>query len=379
MKQKKLYTFLAAALLTNNVWAGQSVNQQKAKLESIKESIQSLQKNISLSQIEKQKIQNDLQNTEQSIGETAKKLHGTVAKLQNQQKLLNQTRAKNRYYQEVLLEQEQLLEQHIRAAYMLGRQQYLKMILNQEDTTKMSRDIQYYHYLTEARLQIIQNIQQTLMRLTETTQMVLQQTQRLQVIKGEQQSESNKLVNAKHARSQLLSTINASISTKQQQLQRLQQDKANLENVLQKLQQHSYFQAAPGGNFAAAQGKLPWPVPPNRLLQNFAAPIADGRLHSTGVLIQGATGTPVHAVFAGKVVFAHWLRGFGLLVIVQHGPSYMTLYAHAESLYVKQGDNVNPGDIIATIGDSGGLQQSALYFEIRHKDQPMNPLAWLRH
>lgn len=379
MKRKTIKTAIAAFLCMQTYLAPASnLSQQQLKLASLKQSIQSLQHNLVLTQAEKEKIQTDLQSTEQNIGETAKKLHHTTQQLKVHQQLLTQTQTKHQYYQQILAEQEILLQQHLRAAYLLGQQQYVKMLLNQEDLAKISRDMHYYHYLTQARLEIINQIQDTLGKLTDTTSQILQQTQKLQTIQSQQQEESHKLAVAKMARSQLLTTINADISTKQQQLQHLLQDKANLENVLQALQKRSYTFGAPGASFSGAQRKLPWPVPPGRILQAFNQPIADGRLRSTGILIQGPAGTPVKAVLAGKVAFAHWLRGFGLLVIIQHGANYMTLYAHAESLYVKPGDMVKPGDVIATIGDSGGLQQSALYFEIRHQDQPVNPLAWLR-
>ena len=356
-----------------------SVTTQKKKLASLKASIASLQHTLVLSQAQKETVQSALQNTEQNIGEAAKKLQGTLKQLQLQQRHLFTTQAQHARYQAELNEQENLLEEHIRAAYLLGRQQYLKMLLNEENITQVNRDIHYYHYVTQARLQTMQRIQISLGLLTQTTEKILTQTQHLQATRQEQQQENNRLWQAKQVRHQLLTSLNASIQSKEQQLQKLQQDKENLEKIIQTINQKSFMGFAPGASFASNQGRLPWPVAPGHVLQNFNQPLVQSNIKSTGVLIAGSTGSPVHAVFAGKVVFAHWLRGFGLLIIVQHGSNYMTLYGHAESVYVKLGESVQPGQVIATVGNSGGIDQSALYFEIRHLDQPLNPMSWLHH
>ncbi len=354
-----------------------SVTTQKKKLASLKASIASLQHTLVLSQSQKEAVQAALQSTEQNIGETAKKLQVTLKQLQLQQKHLSTTQAQHARYQAELNEQENLLEEHIRAAYLLGRQQYLKMLLNEENITQVNRDIHYYHYVTQARLQTMQSIQVSLGLLAQTTAKILTQTQSLQATRQEQQEENDRLLQAKQSRHQLLTALNASIQSKEQQLQKLQQDKDNLEKIIQAINQKPFTGLAPGGAFVSNQGRLPWPVSPGRILQNFNQPLAESNIKSTGILIAGATGSPVHAVFAGKVVFAHWLRGFGLLIIIQHGSNYMSLYGHAESVYVKPGESVKPGQVIATVGNSGGIDQSALYFEIRHLDQALNPMSWL--
>lgn len=260
---------------------------------------------------------------------------------------------------------------------MLGRQQYLKMLLNQEDPEKINRFIQYYQYLTAARLKTVQTMKKTLQQLETTTRILAKQAQKLQTTKAIEASQQHRLKRQKVSRRYILHKINRSLSNKKARLQQLIANKANLEHVLKNIERQSYY-FAPGHLFAEAKAKLPWPVRGGLLIQAFHAPIADGRLYTTGILIKTRAGTPVHAIYKGKVVFANWLRGFGLLTIIQHGKNFMTLYAHAQNLYVKVGDTVNPGEMIATVGNSGGFQQNALYFEIRHDGIALNPTPWLR-
>ena len=167
--------------------------------------------------------------------------------------------------------------------------------------------------------------------------------------------------------------LNAKIKTRQQRLAILEKNKIHLESTLKSLSQKS--NAWTDDYAVLKRGKLPWPAK-GRILSSFGRSISSSELKSTGVLIQAPMGRKVRAVMPGKVIFSRWMRGYGLLIIVDNGHGYMTLYGRNESLYKKRGDVIKRGEIISAVGNSGGYQKSALYFAIRHNAKPVNPSKW---
>lgn len=261
---------------------------------------------------------------------------------------------------------------------MLGHQPYLKIILNQENPATISRFLHYYEQLNLARVNIIRKIKALVAQIKTTAQQIQVQTKHLQLAKHKYQQHQFEFIREKHKRQNILISTNRELKNKNLQLKKLLADKTQLEKIITKLTASEHYNYAPGAKFAEMHGKLLWPIKSHHLLQTYGQKIANGRMTSTGILIQAKTGTKIHAIFAGKVIFAKWLHGFGLLTIIQHGSHFMTLYGRNQSLYVTLGETVHPGQIIATAGKSGGFQQTALYFEIRHDAHPLNPLAWLR-
>jgi len=344
-------------------------------INSLGSSITSLEHSLFESKSQKNTVENQLQKTELQIAGSSKQLNNTLKTLNTQQKLLATTQTQQAEYTLQLQQQQQVLNEQLCASYILGRQQYLKILLNQENPATVERYITYYRYLMNARSQAIQQIQVTLSQLEATAAAVNQQTQKLQNVKAQEQAITAKLTEEKQIRSQVLQQLERSIGSKQQQLAKLLQDKARLQSVITKVQTSNVYHPPASSVASTARGM---PIAGGRMIQNYGQPLAGGRLFSSGILLSAPMGTPIHATAAGKVVFAHWLRGYGLLVIIQHNATYMSLYAHAESLYVQEGDEVTSGQVIATVGNSGGLTDPALYFEVTQNGLAIDPLKWIR-
>lgn len=335
-------------------------------------------KNLQADQQKSVFIKGSLEQTETNIGHIAKHLHQTNTQLSSQKNLLGTIQQQQAENQAQLNLQKNLLSEQTRAIYFLGSQPYLKIILNQQDPVKISRYLHYYASLNQARLDAISAINKINLDLEKTTEKIHVQTQQLQSTQQKQQDQQNDLKQEELNRKKVLQQINQSINTQSDQLNKLLQNKKQLENIISSLKEQTLSGYAPGAKFETMQHKLFWPITHTKVMQTFGEPIAFGRLKSTGVLLKTNLGEPIHAVFPGKVIFASWLNGFGLLAIIQHGQNYMTLYARNQSLYVKKDDEVKAGQVIATAGNSGGFDSPALYFEIRYKGKPVNPLTWLR-
>lgn len=379
--KKRIFSLTALLLIAPTLLMAQPpshlIQLNKIKLENVKHQILTLKTSISTKQKQKEHINQELKQIELIIGGSEKQFKKTTSALGKQFHSLQKTQTKQQALRNKLQKQQATLSEYIRAAYMLGRQQYVKMLLNQENPEEVNRFIQYYHYLTSARLETVNAMQKTLAQIEKTASQLKQQTQKLESIKAVEEAQQQKLKHQKAYRRRILKRVNKTLSNSQSQLQQLAANKSNLEHVLKNIAKRSYYYM-PNQQFSSAKGKLPWPLRRGKIIQAFNAPIADGRLHATGMLIKAPAGTPIHAVYGGKVVFANWLRGFGSLIILQHGKNFMTLYAHVQSLYAKVGNMVKPGEVIATVGNSGGYQQNALYFEIRHRGVALDPLIWLR-
>ncbi|MDE2089868.1 MAG: peptidoglycan DD-metalloendopeptidase family protein, partial [Gammaproteobacteria bacterium] len=225
----------------------------------------------------------------------------------------------------------------------------------------------------------IQTVTAHLDELDTVEAAITRHTSALGRLRASEQDEQRTLEASRRARRQVLAALDAEIHNKGQELERLQRNARALQKLIDSLRRAPANVPAGGARtpFAALKGRLPWPAN-GRVLARYGQPREVGVLKWQGVLIAAPLGGPVRAVWYGRVVFADWLRGLGLLVIVDHGHGYMSLYAHNQNLYVKTGDRVQPGRVIAAVGDSGGARRPALYFEIRDRGRPVNPFRWCR-
>ncbi len=354
-----------------------TMSQQQQRLQHIGQSISSLREHLSSDQAKQSQVEDKLRTAEMAVDHQAKHYRATLLQLDKVQRKLNEVESQHDKYQRELSQQKAALAAQVRAEYMLGRQQYLKILLNQEDPGRIDRYLMYYYYLMWARQALIKQVKVTFQKVNKTAVQIQKQTQHLETAKALEQRASQQLQQERRERSQVLRELKVSIGSQQEQLQQLLQDKARLQQVVKYLQEHRYYYTA-GKEFSSTKGRLPWPVRNGKVIQSFGVPLVHGRMHSSGILIAAPLGTEIHAIYPGKVVFAHWLRGYGLVVIVQHSEVYMTLYAHLESIYAHVGESVQPGTVLATVGNSGGLQDSALYFEITRFGHGIDPKQWLR-
>jgi septal ring factor EnvC (AmiA/AmiB activator) len=265
-----------------------------------------------------------------------------------------------------------------RAAYMIGRQEEMKLLLNQSNPASLGRTLTYYGYFAEQRSQKIKAIQGDELRLQQLVAQIEQQTQDLQKLEGDATKEIAELQHARAQRSVAVANLTKKLASDNQELGNLKREEQAVESLVADLSRMMQdFPSDPSQSFDHMRGKLPWPVP-GRVSARYQAPRENsGGVRWNGVMIETARGTKVRAPFFGRVVYADWLQGLGLLMIIGHNGGYMTLYGHAEVLYKSVGDRVAPGDVIAALSDTEGAKPQ-LYFEIREGRKTVDPKLWLK-
>ena len=269
----------------------------------------------------------------------------------------------------------------LRAAYFNGREEQLKLLLNQEDPAAFGRMLAYYGYFGRARAERIQGIKDKLEHLALLREKIAAETSRLRDLESQQESELGALKSAQDSRSRAVSAIDQQLKTRGGELQRLQSQAGSLEKLIDQLRKALESERAPVARqapFEPLKGKLPWPVQQGKVLARFGQPRAGGSLKWQGMLIGTDRGARVRAPYGGRIVYGDWLPGMGLMIVIDHGGGYMSLYGHNEELFRKVGEAVAAGDVIGSVGDSGGHQEPALYFEVRRGRTPVDPETWLQ-
>ncbi len=354
---------------------------QAARLERLRQQIQALRHTLNESRGQQRALRAELQRAEKEIGRLSRALGETRHQLKRQRRELESLHKRRRDRQADLARQKAVLRRQLLAAYAMGRQGDLKIILNQRDPAAIGRTLTYYDYFNRARSRHIAAIRTGLAELAALERQIEEESVRLQALSRRQQRQvADKQAQLKRRR-QVLARLEAEIHTKEQRLAQYLQDERRLARLLDQLQGVLSDIPPEEGDirpFASLKGRLPWPVT-GKLAARFGQRRVQGsRLKWQGVLIRAPEGRPVRSIHHGRVAFADWLRGFGLLIIVDHGNGYMSLYAHNQSLYKTVGEWVAAGEVIATVGDSGGRARPGLYFEIRHNGKPTNPLRWCK-
>ncbi len=263
---------------------------------------------------------------------------------------------------------------------MIGRQEYLKLMLNQEDPALVGRTLVYYDYFNQARSEHINQVQLALEKIENLRSEISTETKKLQQTQAKRQAEKKSLEKTYRERALVLARLSRDIKSKDQKLAQMSADEKRLQNLLQainKAMPDIFAEVGQHKSFAAYKGKLVWPVR-GQVKKLYGKRRKAGKLKWNGVMINAAKGREVHAISHGRVAYADWLRGYGLLLIIDHGDGYMSLYGHNQSLYKETGDWVDVNEVIAEVGDSGGQQSSGLYFEIRYKGKPTNPSRWCK-
>ena len=270
------------------------------------------------------------------------------------------------------------LASQARAAYMIGRQEELKLLLNQSNPASLGRTLTYYGYFAEQRSQKIKSIQNNETRLQQLVVQIEQQTQELQKLQDEATQEIAELQHARAERSVAVAALTKKLESDNQELGNLKREEQAVESLVAELARMMQdLPTDPSQSFDRMRGKLPWPVS-GSLSARYQAPRENsGGVRWNGVMIETQRGAKVRAPFFGRVVYADWLQGLGLLMIVGHSGGYMTLYGHAEVLYKSVGDKVAPGDVIAALSDTEGAKPQ-LYFEIREGRKTVDPKLWLK-
>ncbi len=351
----------------------------QAKLQQLQSAIEQLKGELSQVKSSRDALQNDLQNSEVDIGQLIKKIETLKGELASQKKQLMQLNHKQVELQTARKDQQEHIEQHINAAYRLGQQSQLKLLLNQEKPDTVARMGKYYEYFLDARADKIETYLDTIAELDAIKPKIEQRTKALEKNQASLRQRHQQLVGKQDQRTATLNKLSQSIQRKDDQLKKMAQDKQRLETLLREVSAAIANLELPedGEPFRLRRGKMRMPTQ-GKLVKKFGNTKAIGKLKWEGVLIDAAAGSSVDAIHHGRVVFSDYLRGHGLLVIVDHGDGYLSLYAHNQSLLKETGDWVSNGETIARVGNTGGQARTGLYFEIRHQGKPTDPTKWCR-
>lgn len=361
---------------------GAAAQPDKAAAESalarVRAVIRTLEQELRSARADRTQASRALEEHERAIAAIAaeqRRLDATAHALDAQLARLGETRRE--LEASASLERE-ALGQHLRVAYALGREDRLKLLLQRRDPAAISRLLRYHAYFTRERRERIAALETTMARLRGTEQAMAAESRRLAAVREQQAARREALSAERARRAEAIAALDAEMSDRRLRLESLQRDRARLTALVKKLREALSDitpELEPPRSFEALRGRLPWPVS-GRITRRFGTPRQDADLAWQGVVLEARQGQQVRAVAHGRVVFADWLRGFGQLVILDHGGGYMSLYGHNESLLREPGEWVNPGDALATVGDSGGHARSGLYFEIRHDGRPQDPARW---
>lgn len=322
-------------------------------------------------------LEQQLRDSNAAIASNRAAILDTEAQILALRQELQQLERQQSELEQALASQEDLVREALRASYSSGRDSYLKLLLTQKDPSRSARMLRYYSDFNRARLDGITAYRTTLQSLDSTAARLLVTEQALQGSRQTLEQAQTALATETTRREELLAGLAEEMAARSTELDQLREDQQRLESLVQQIRDVVINIPAPEdlAPFADARGRLPRPVD-GEALNRFGQSYSDGNLHRQGIVLGAAEGTPVRAVHPGRVVFADWLRGSGLLVVVDHGAGYMSLYANTGSLIKRKGDWVNRGEPLATAGRDGGSGQPGLYFEIRHNGQAQDPAQW---
>lgn len=407
---------MAAALLYSPLaLAEKKPEQTKRELSDVHERLESLKKELNSSQEAHKDAADALKESEQAISEANKKLYEINQRQQENKKTLSRLQADSESTQQALAQNQKLLSSQLYQQYVHGQQSYLRMILQSEKPSQIARDVQYFSYIAKARTATIRQMQGNLTKITRLNEEAAAAMQEVAELKQKQLEARQKLQQQKSAKSKIVKSLSQQIAAQRDEIKKLSRDEKRLAQLVQRLAKMvaakpkparknagtknstpasatANEQSTPGDkviasnqtlpgddvsgiNFAALKGKLRLPVRGD-VTNRFGANRADSGISWKGLFIKANEGAEVKSVASGRVVFADWLRGFGNLIIVDHGEGYMSLYGNNQAILKQPGDSVRSGDAIAYVGNSGGNETNGLYYELRRQSRPFDPLSW---
>jgi len=349
----------------------------EADLRHVQRQIEQLQKSLREDVAKRDRLSAALREAEERVGEARGRLDDVRQRVRATDRRIRELGAEREREEARLAAERDALAAELKAAYVTGREEHLKLLLSQKDPAELGRMLVYYSYFGRSRAGRIAAIESTVERIEALAADEAAERERLAALETERARELAALENARADREKALADLNATIRSREDSIKRLKQEAATLEKLIEDLRRALQQAPAPEGKpFARLRGQLPWPVP-GRIVARFGQPRGGG-LKWNGVLVATERGAGVRAPYAGRVVYADWLPGLGLLLIIDHGGGYMTLYGHNEQLYRQVGDPVAAGEVVATVGDSGGQSRPELYLEVRKGTAAEDPRRWFR-
>lgn len=373
-------------------------NSAAAKREELRElrgRIEAMQKRLAAAEESKSEAVDALRESERAISDASRSLRELAQQSRETNLRLAELQAASSAQESRLKSQQTLLAQLLYQQYLGGRAEPLKLLFNREDPNQIARQMHYYSHVSRARSELIGSLRLDLARVQELARETAAKAAELTAIAAEQAAQRQRLEQEKRARGLVLTRISRDIQKQKREIGTLQRDENRLARLIEQLGRIISRTPPPrapagprlrnervpdasgsGSPFQALKGRLALPVR-GELGNRFGSQRSDGGVVWKGLFIASRPGEEVKAIAAGRVVFADWLRGFGNLLIIDHGDSYMSLYGNNETLYKQVGETISGGETIAAVGNSGGNADSGLYFEMRHQGKPFDPLTWV--
>jgi septal ring factor EnvC (AmiA/AmiB activator) len=365
------------ALLSPGAAAQQNASPQELK--RLESAVTSLQRELGQYRGEQHKLQSQLRSNEVTIGQLSAQIRANSNKQYALKQELAALRTRRNKLQQSRDSQQALIAAQMRSAYQLGHEKTLKVLLNQEDPALISRAMTYVNYFNKARLLEIERFTNTIDELQNLEPAIEKKAGLLQQTGQQLLAEKDNLRQQQQAREQTLASLSQTIKSKDAKLQQTKKERDQLESLLNTVEDvaTTFATMDDAKPFASRKAKMQWPAK-GKIVNRFGSRRQHGGLQWQGVEIRAEGGNRVTAIHHGRVVFADWFGGQGLLMIIDHGDGYMSLYGHNRSLLRQTGDWIRTGETIATVGDSGGRSSTGLYFEIRHKGKAHNPANWCK-
>lgn len=363
-------------LLPLQCWAA-GVDAKEAELKQVRARIESIRKAIHADAERRDELATQLKNAQLAVQSARERLASVRAQRKAAEDKLEALKRDRRETERRIAAEREALSGELAAAYMNGRQEQLKLLLNQQDPARLGRMMAYYGYFGRARAERIERIEDELAHLELLNENISAEAARLRTLEQENEQHVRALASARERQAQTLAKVQSKIKTRSQELAKLQRDARSLEKLVEELRRAiEEFPELAEQPFQRVRGKLPWPVK-GPVLAKYGQLRAGGPLKWQGLVIGADRGTQVRAPYHGRVVYADWLPGLGLLLVLDHGGGYMSLYGNNEQLYRRVGDRVAPGDVLSAVGDAAGVGKPGLYLEIRKGRETLDPAAWL--
>jgi len=354
------------------------LNVHKEKLGRVRVQIKSIQKALGLIESERNSVIGQLKIIEWEYGQFARSIGRLQTQATDLRRHLASIKVRIRSLRASVKQQSGMLAHQLRSAYMMGREDRLKILLNQDDPARISRLMLYYEYLNQDRVLKLSNYQHELNELGRIENEHLEESAQLVALLERKKIEQKNLERVRAMRSDVLVSLDQELKHKGDKLSQLKANERQITELLlsiQRIMGNFPLDESPSMPFREMRGRLTWPVN-GKLIKRFGAQRMGGQWD--GVLIGAAEGASVRAILRGRVAYSDWLRGYGFITILDHGDGYMTLYAFNQSLYKEVGDWVDTGEVIASVGKSGGRATPGLYFGIRKSGKPINPVTWCK-
>lgn len=363
---------------------------QQEELNNLRKHISELQKDLEETSESQSEATDELRESERAISNSKRKLAELSLQHRTADQILERLQQQAQQLEKDMQKQQSMLSKLLYQQYLGGKQEYFKLLLNNHDPEQTAREMRYYEYIARSRSTWLNMLRINLAQLNEIVQQTQQKNGEIAALQKKENTQQKILEKDKLARQHVINQFAQQLKQQRHEIGRLQRDENRLSKLVAKLSKMLTRQKNKGifsndklpddrfdgQPFEQLKGKLTLPVM-GEVVNKFGSARPESTVHWRGLLLRAASGQPVKSVAAGRVVFADWLRGFGNLLIIDHGKGYMSLYGNNETLYKQAGDILRGGDTVAAVGNSGGNENSGVYFELRHRGEPLDPIKWI--